>query len=194
MAKVKLGSFKCSKCNRTFSMAAHLARHQNTMHAGRAKQKRVKTKGATKLAARRPVRKSVKRAGQARPATGVGQAPLLRQMQIYRDELVAQRARVVVEIDAIDQALAALGAAARTPASRSARGRRVSPARPGSLKSYVERVLRSRGGAMAVKDVTAAVLRAGFKSKNKTLGKSVGIAMTQMPNVAKVSHGVFRLK
>ena len=191
MAKVKLGKFKCSKCSRTFSMAAHLARHQNTIHAGKAKKKRVKKKVARKRVVGRPVRKIAKR---ARAAAGFGQAPLLRQMQAYRNELVAQRAQVVVKIDAIDQALAALGATMGAPASRPARGRRGRTVRPGSLKSYVERVLRRRSSAMAVKDVTAAVLKAGFKSKNKALAKSVGIAMTQMRNVAKVSRGMFRLK
>ena len=30
--------FKCSRCDRSFSMAAHLARHRNTIHgSGRAK-------------------------------------------------------------------------------------------------------------------------------------------------------------
>jgi hypothetical protein len=115
-------------------------------------------------------------------------------MQVYRSGLVAKHTQVAAQIEAIDRALAALGAAARTPAARPTRGRGGAGLRRGSLKYYVERVLRARGGAMAVKDVAAAVRKAGFKSKNKTLGKSVGIAMTQMPNVRKVSRGVFRLK
>jgi hypothetical protein len=120
--------------------------------------------------------------------------PLLRQMQTYRNGLLAQRAQVTSQIDAIDKALAAMGATIRTTGRRPGRGRRVGKTRPGSLKSYVERVLRTRGGAMAVKDVTAGVLRAGFKTKNKTLAKSVGIALSQMPAVRKVSRGTFRLK
>lgn len=47
---------------------------------------------------------------------------------------------------------------------------------------------------MAVKDVTAAVVRAGYQTRNRTLGKSVGIALAQMPNVTKLGRGTFKLK
>ena len=46
------GEFKCSKCDRTFSMAAHLARHKNTIHAAKTRKKSAKksksSKGADK--------------------------------------------------------------------------------------------------------------------------------------------------
>jgi uncharacterized C2H2 Zn-finger protein len=190
MAKVAVRKFKCPKCDRTFSMAAHLGRHLNTMHAMKKRKKTAKKKHA-KRAARKMVRRAARR---VRPAAGGAEAPLLRQMQVYRDNLVAEHTRVASRIDALDRALAALGAATRPPAGRPARGPRGVGVRRGSLKYYVDRVLRSSGSAMAVKDVTTAVRKAGYKSKNKTLAKSVGIAMTQMPNVAKVSRGVFRLK
>ncbi len=56
--------FKCSKCDRSFSMAAHLARHMGTLHASpkaraakaakaKAKQRRT-TKGSTAKRAGRP--------------------------------------------------------------------------------------------------------------------------------------------
>ena len=48
-------SFKCSKCDRSFSMAAHLARHMNAIHVS-AKQK---------AAAKRTKRKA-KKAGKAK--------------------------------------------------------------------------------------------------------------------------------
>ena len=32
MARTRKGTFKCGRCKRTFSMAAHLARHQAAMH------------------------------------------------------------------------------------------------------------------------------------------------------------------
>jgi len=174
-------------------MAAHLARHQNTLHATKARKRAAKKKRA-----RRGVRKMIRRVGgrakRARQVAAGGTAPLLRQMQAYRDNLVAERAQVASQIDAIEQALTAMGAARRAPAGRPAPGRRGVGVRRGSLKYYVERVLRAGAGPMAVKDVTAGVRKAGFKSKNKTLAKSVGIAMSQMPKVAKLSRGVFRLK
>jgi hypothetical protein len=43
---------------------------------------------------------------------------------------------------------------------------------------------------MPVSEITAAVVRAGFKSKNKTLGTTVGIALAGMPGVRRVRRGV----
>ena len=40
----------------------------------------------------------------------------------------------------------------------------------------------------------AAVTRAGYKSKNKTLAKSIGIALSVMSTVEKVGRGQFKLK
>ncbi len=190
MAKAKARKFKCSKCDRTFLMAAHLARHKNTTHGAKPKRKVVKTKVAKRVG-RKPARRSVKRAQGSQPT------PLLLQMQTYRNDLLDQRTQIISQIDAIDKALTLMGAPTRTagrkPGRKPVRGRRGGTTRAGSLKSYIDKVLRGRTGAMAVKDVSASVLRAGFKSKNKTLAKSVGIALGQMPNVHKVSRGLFRM-
>jgi hypothetical protein len=66
-------------------------------------------------------------------------------------------------------------------------------ARQGSLKDFIGRVL-SGHGVMSVKEITAGVRKAGYKTRNKTLSKSVGIALAQMPGVEKVDRGQFRLK
>ncbi len=192
MAKGKPQAFKCSICGRTFKMAAHLARHQNTIHG--AKKKKVAGKKAAKRIVGKKVQQARRPAKRARPVRQGGTTPLLQQMQAYRSDLIAQRAQVNTQIGAIERALAALGTKIGAPARKPAAGRRGAAARPGSLKTYVERVLRARGRSMAVKDVTDAVLRAGFKSTNKTLAKSVGIALSQMRNVRKVSRGLFSLK
>ena len=47
---------------------------------------------------------------------------------------------------------------------------------------------------MAVKDVTAAVLKAGYKSRDRTLGHSVAKWLAAMPNVVKVARGQYRLR
>jgi len=110
-----------------------------------------------------------------------------------RAELLGQRAHLDAQIAAVDQALHALGT---TPAPLSA-GRRGRVAgggpREGSLKDFIARVLKS-GGVMAVKDITDGVMQAGYQTKNRTLAKSVGIALTEMSNVEKVARGQFRLK
>jgi hypothetical protein len=187
MARAKTGKFKCSKCDRTFSMAAHLARHQSTIHGAKSRKTSAKRRVA-KRAGRKMARRAMKRAPQSQAA------PLLQQMQAYHKDLLAQRAQVTTEIDAIEKALAVMGGTRPASARRAGRGRRGGATRPGSLKSHIERVLRARGATMAVKDVTAGVLKAGFKTKNKTLAKSVGIALGQMPSVRRVARGRFRLK
>ncbi len=47
-------------------------------------------------------------------------------------------------------------------------------------------------GPMAVKEVAAVVLKAGHKSKNRALPKTVGKYLAAMPGVQKVGHGTFR--
>ena len=51
------GKFRCARCKRTFSMAAHLARHKSTIHASKSKKKA----GAKRKTRRR---RTVKRAGR----------------------------------------------------------------------------------------------------------------------------------
>ena len=114
-------------------------------------------------------------------------------LSAYQRRLLADRAAIDTKISAIEHALSALGA--RPAPAMAARGRR--PAgkgrgfRAGSLKEYIARVLAGRG-VMSVKDVTEGVLSAGYRTRNKTLSKSVGIAMTQMKGVRKVGRGRFR--
>ena len=62
MAKVAKGKFKCPRCDRTFSMAAHLARHKNTIHAPKTARKAGKKKARPKKKVRR--RRAVKQAGR----------------------------------------------------------------------------------------------------------------------------------
>ena len=70
MAKATRGKFKCPRCDRRFSMAAHLARHKSTIHASKAAKKKAARKRAAKKRAR-PKRKArrgraVKRVGRPR--------------------------------------------------------------------------------------------------------------------------------
>lgn len=106
-------------------------------------------------------------------------------------ELTVQKQRVDTQLAAVENAIRAMGGAAaaapRGPLPGGARG-----PRKGSLKSYIIRVLTGKPD-MAVKDITAAVRSAGYPTKNKTLAKSVGNALTDMPNVVKVGRGRFRL-
>ena len=172
-------------------MPAHLGRHMNTIHASKRRKKLVGKK-VTKRARKRVVRPVVRARAAGRPAARATGA--LREIRAYRQTLVARRAELDSRVNAIDRALTALGAVSRPAAGQAARASRRAGSRKGSLKHFIERVLSTGKGPRAVKDTTAAVLRAGFKTKNKTLAKSVGIALSQMPNVVKVSRGLFRLR
>ena len=178
------GKFKCSACGRTFSMAAHLGRHMSTVHAPKgqrvapaAKAKRVKRLSTT-----------LGLGGAEALAAEVGD------IQRYRDEVVAQRAALDSQMAALDQALAVLGAEAPARKGPPGKGRRGTGYRSGSLKAHIQQVLQAQSSAMAVKDVTAAVCQAGFKSKDKALARSVGVALRGMRDEAKIGRGVFRLR
>ncbi len=108
------GKFQCSKCDRTFSMAAHLARHTSTIHATKARKKTAKKRTRKRKAKRkvgRPkgVKKNVRRA--ARRPVARGTAGLIRQLQAHQRVLSAKHAEVGAQIDAVSGAIEALGAA-----------------------------------------------------------------------------------
>jgi len=157
-------------------------------------------KGKRRKAAAKKSKKRVPRVKRVRKTTtrprAAGIDSVVAGLQKYRDELVNQRAGLDAQIQAVEQALSAMGTAAG-PAPRRAAGRpRRATAggyRAGSLKDCIADVL-SGGGVMAVRDITDGVLKAGYKTKNKTLAKSVGIALTEMKNVTKVGRGRFKAK
>ena len=56
-------TFKCSKCDRSFKMAGHLARHQSATHGMKTKKK-----ATAKKAKRRGKKRTMKRAGRPKGA------------------------------------------------------------------------------------------------------------------------------
>lgn len=131
------------------------------------------------------------------------QTALKREIEQYRLELVARRQQIDSQIMAFDRAIKALngGASGTAAAARAVTrgpakpGRRsATKYRPNSLKDYITRVLGASGKVMRVKEITQGVLKAGYKTKNKSLSTSVGLALADMPNVKKVGHGKYRLK
>ncbi|UCC31560.1 MAG: C2H2-type zinc finger protein [Phycisphaerales bacterium] len=198
-------SFRCTKCDRTFSMPAHLARHLNTIHrrkkgkkpaAGKAKKvkRRVgRPKGVrAKVVARRKPR--VRRA--ARPVAGVS-TRLLSDMRAYHGELLAQRASLDGQINAVATAMQALGVGGPKTRKRRVYKKRGRPAgkgvRAGSLKDYIVRVLRQTTRPMSPRDIGAGVVKAGFRTKAKDITKAVSNTLPQLKGIKKMGFGMYQL-
>ncbi|RJP41684.1 MAG: hypothetical protein C4547_01255, partial [Phycisphaerales bacterium] len=83
-------------------------------------------------------------------------------------------------------------AAAPTGARRRGRppGSKSKGYRAGSLKDHIDRILRSAGGPVAIRDITRGVTKSGYKTKSKTLGNQVSAAIADM-KVRKVGRGMY---
>ena len=188
------GSFKCPKCERSFSMAAHLARHTNTIHGAR--------RGPKPMAKRGPGRPRKRRVGRpkgsksyARAATGDGATQLLSQMQSYYSELTARRASLEAQIAGMENAMNVMGAVPMARATGRKRGRpvgSVSGSRAGSLKDTIVRVLRQRAKALSPKEIAAGVMKAGYRTSTKNLTKAVSNTLPDMSGIRKVGRGLYQ--
>jgi hypothetical protein len=159
MAKKKM--LKCSKCNRRFSMPAHLARHQKTIHG---------IGGRGKAAAKRKVRvgrpkgvraKAARRAGPGAALLGGEVRRILRDLQAHHNALTAQRAALDAQLEGIQQAITAMGAGkAAAPARKrkAVKRRRPVAARRTVKRKTAKRKVAKRKTAKrkAVKRVAAA--------------------------------------
>ena len=189
--------FKCSKCTRTFSMPAHLARHMNTIH-GRKGKKKVAKKVAKRPAKRkvgRPKKRRVAKAAPkaARPAAS-GVARIVSQMKAYVASLNAQRAALDAEIGVVTKAMAAMGGkkkrAGRPAAAPKKRGRPAGGgARAGSLKDFIVRVLKQRSTPMSPREIAVSVRKAGYKTKAKDLTKAVSNTLPDLKAVKRQGFG-----
>jgi len=154
------------------------------------------------------------------PLDEVSPRQFISDVRNWRDELAAQQSQIQQQVDALDRLLAACGSGsagsarggmrAGRPAGRKGRrgavaqAPRMAPsartrsadedARRGSLRWHIARVVRAAGRPLRVAEVTSAVLRGGYRSRNQTLAKSVGITLAGMPSVEKVGHGTYRAK
>ncbi len=208
------GSFKCSKCERTFSMAAHLARHQNTIHNAGGKRKpgrksKMKRRPGRPAGPGRPAKRRVGRprgslgaAAMSRGLGGDGAMRLLGHMQGYFAQLNARRAALDTQIAGIESAIGSMGGKLRASASGLGGKRRGRPpltaasasgrgARPGSLRDSIVRVLRQRGSALSPKEIAASVVKAGYKSKSSDLARAVNNTLPKVAGIRKIGRGLY---
>lgn len=182
-------AFKCKKCDRKFSMAAHLARHMNTIHGG--------GKTGRKGAVGRP-RKTLGRPKGRRTATvrvsGDGAARVISEMTSYLSELTTQRDSLDAQISGIQNAMSMMDGGRLAVPSAPRRGRPPgSGAQAGSLKGTIVKVLRQRGRPMSPKEIAVSVVKAGYKSGAKNLTKAVSNALPELPAVKKVGRGQYKM-
>ncbi len=198
--------FRCKRCKRSFKMAAHLARHKSTIHAPK-KRKVAKAKTTRKKAKRSTVRRKVVRTVAASRAkigpirmssTGVsGFAGIIDAMNAQQSELLTQRTSLDAQIDAFARAMETIGAATPTRVTRRVGKKRRRPVeavgRPGSLKSYIVRVLRQSSKPMSLQDIGTRVKKAGYKTKAKDVAKSVSNKLAGLKSVKRVGYGKYQL-
>jgi len=170
--------FKCKRCKRSFSMAAHLARHMKAIHGPKKKTTRAKT---TK-----------------RESAGVvGSEGIIHVMEAHHSDLLAQRTSLDAQIDAIARAMKAIGATSptkRKPQVGKKKGRPVAAvARKGTLKDHIVRVLRKSSKPLSLEDIGTRVIKAGFKTKTKDIKRAVSNTIQDLKMVKRPSRGKYQM-
>ncbi len=182
------GAFRCSKCDRVFSMAAHLARHANTMHRRGGGPKKAKARGRQGRAGR------LRTTPQGVEINGEGAIRVLREMEAYRDTLIFRRSSIEHQIAGIESAMSAMGTVAVSAPAGKRRGRPVgSGGRSGSLKDMIVKVLRQRSRPLTPQEIADGVVTAGYKTSSKNLTKAVSNALPGLKQVRKVDRGLYQV-
>ncbi len=186
--------FKCSRCDRRFAMAAHLARHKNAAHGSR-KAKAAGRKGKAASTKRRGTKRSSVRSKlpAASPARGNGSGGVLRAMTSFINELTAQRDAIDAQIAGMEGVMRMLNGAGATVSGGARLGRSPgSGGRSNSLKPAILRVLQKRSTPLSPREIAAAVIKIGYRTKSTNLTKAVSNALPEMTNVKKVGRGQYR--
>ena len=189
------GMFRCSRCDRTFSMKAHLARHMNTIHGSSKRVQAVAAKKRVKRAGKKKVGRPRGRVVAVRRAPTDGGMRVLSEMRAYHAELTTMRGSLDSQINAIESAMSAMGGLQAKAAPRRGRppGRTTRRAgRAGSLKESIVNVLRTQRTAMSPRELSSAVVRAGYKTKAKDLTKAISNILPQLKMIKKVGRGMYQ--
>jgi len=121
-------------------------------------------------------------------------------------KLSAQRNKLVAELAKVDRDIAKLGGATESgkvrkragrPAGRKKAAKKVSKRRKGRkgkpLVDYIHRVLAKKSGGMRVKEVAAAVKKAGYKTRSKDFYGIVAAALRDDKRFKRLGRGVYAL-
>ncbi len=184
MARAK---FKCTKCDRKFSMAAHLARHM----ASHNKSGRSVAKASGRGPGRPKGSKNKTSITLGTNFTPAGHEGIVLQMENYRRDLENQRQQIDLALEGITTALRAFGSSAST--KRSVGRPRGSSSRSGSLKSYIIDVLKKSKKPMRPRDISTATIKAGYSTKSDDLTKAVSNALPQIKQVKRIGFGMYQM-
>ena len=123
-------------------------------------------------------------------------------------KLKARRAKAVAELAVVAKKIATLGgkSAKPAPAPKKAkkvagkkRGRKPGPKPKGrrkgakTLAQVISQVLRGVKGGMRVKDICAAVIKAGYKTKSKDFYNTTAATLAANKSFKKIKRGVYTL-
>lgn len=200
--------FKCPKCDRRFSMAAHVGRHLNTIHASKTGQKsggkrRSGTRGEAGVA---PASSRRTHGQEARATWGRGSSPasasrvpgagLVTDLRAYYDNLAVHRSTLDARIAAVDKALRSLQPVGAAPAPQAAPPKRGRPAgrrsKADSLSDFIVRALGRRSKPMSPREIAAGLKQVGYESKTKDLAHAVTKMLPKIKAVRKVGFGLYQ--
>ena len=181
------GKFKCTKCERSFSMPAHLARHESAMHSAKPRSKGAGPKRGKRRG--RPPKASV-----AVPTIGGEALELVQRMQGYHADLLVQRQGLDDRIAAIASAMDAMGTRGdATPARRGPGRPKGSGGQKGSLATHIVRALKSRSRPMGPAEIARLVMKGGYTTKSQNLTKVVSNTLRKLKVVKRVGFGEYKI-
>ena len=114
------------------------------------------------------------------------------------EKLQAQRDAVAARLEATDRQIRALGGEAPARAGRPGRkaARRAAPGRAvrvgKSLAEYIKQVLAKAPQGMRARSVTAAVLKAGYTTRDQNFSQTVAKTLAKNPAFRRVRRGVYK--
>jgi len=117
-----------------------------------------------------------------------------------------RRSKLTARLAAVDRQIAVLTAepvrrrrkrkVAKKAARKVKKALRAKPGRKGRvgkpLAEYIRGVLAKAKAGMRVMDVTAAVLRAGYRTRDKTFNQTVAKTLATDKRFRRVSHGIYK--
>ena len=109
-------------------------------------------------------------------------------------KLRRQRARLAKELAAIDRKIASLAGRGAAPAPKAPTRRRKQMKNTKSLPDYIRQVLAGAKDGLRIKDIEAAVKKAGYRTASPHFYGAVATALRERSDFVRAGRGVYKLK